>query len=340
MDDAADTWFDAPAPALARLRRDAEARGFAWESHALGDALALDAAVWPGDPACGTLVVTGGVHGVEAPLGVAACLSLLNDVPRPPGRVVLVPVVNPAGWRDGRRVDAGNTDLNRHFLLPGEEYRGAPAFYAEVDRVLNPQSPPPVIDDFLVRTAAATLRHGWRSLKDAIAGGQYEFPRGLFFGGRGPSRVARVLAEQWPRWAGGGRVTHLDFHTGLGRWASYKLLLDPGESAARAAHLGPAEVSASEGVSYSARGTLGPWARRHGGGDYLYACAEFGTYPGLTMIRGLRRENRAHHFAPGGRADVAAKAHLRELFAPKSRAWRRRALAEARGLVGRAAAAI
>lgn len=334
-------WIDAPDAARAQFRAAAESRGWAFESHALPRDLSLDAAVWPGDPAH-TLLITGGVHGVESPLGVAACLQFLADHPRPARRVVLIPVVNPAGFRLGRRADGDNIDLNRNFLLPRELYVGAPPFYAKVDHILNPKSPPSsFVDDFLIRTALATARYGWPALKDAIAGGQYDFPRGLFYGGDGPAESVRVLAEHWSRWAGDSHsVTHLDFHTGLGPWASHKLLLDLDETPDHiefAAKLGPMEVATRDGVSYEARGTFGPWARHHGGGvDWRYICAEFGTYSGLTMIRGVRRENRAHHFAPGSPADVAAKSHLRELFAPANADWRRRVLTEARGLIGRA----
>ena len=330
-------WIDSPDAARAEFRAAAAARGWAFESHAFDSESGLDAAVWPGDPAR-TLIITGGVHGVESPLGVAACLQFLTDHPRPAGRVVLIPVVNPAGFRLGRRAAENNTDLNRNFLLPGELYRGAPPYYARVDPILNPQSAPGYFDDFLLRTALATMRHGWRALKDAIAGGQYDFPRGLFYGGDGPADSVRVLAANWRCWLAGARsVTHLDFHTGLGPWASYKLLLDVGETPHRvefAARLGPTEVATRDGVSYEARGTFGPWARhRSGVSDYCYICAEFGTYSGLTMIRGVRRENRAYQFAPGSAADAAAKAHLRELFAPADAGWRRRVLAGARGLV-------
>ena len=49
--------------------------------------------------------------------------------------------------------------------------------------------------------------------------------------------------------------------------------------------------------------------------DYLFACAEFGTYGPLRILAGLRAENQAHHWAPPTAAStVWAKQRLKELF--------------------------
>src|SRR5437764_6896180 len=126
-----------------------------------------------------------------------------------------------------RRTNEDNVDLNRNFLLPGEKYEGCPPLYRELDRLLNPKRPPSRWEPFRLGAYWLILRHGLPALMQAIAGGQYEFPEGLFYGGRGPSETLRLLREHLPRWLGGAaRVLHLDLHTGLGRRGSYKLLAD------------------------------------------------------------------------------------------------------------------
>ncbi len=343
-----------PADARARFTAAATAAGWALEAHRVpsagpgGEALFIDAAVWLGsDPTRPTVIVTGGVHGVEAPLGVAVALAMLERLPEPAGRVVIVPVVSPWGFAHSRRMSENNVDLNRNFLLPGDTYKGGPALYAAVDGTLNPPTPPPRLDWFLPVAALAIWRHGRKALKDAVAGGQHDYPRGLFYGGPGPAESHAELAKHWRRWAGpaalpGGRAVHLDFHTGLGKWAAHALLLDTPAApkhVAAAMKLGPVEVADADGVAYDARGGFGPWSRAiTAPGDVLYVCAEFGTRPDVTMLAGLRRENRSHHYAAGTPTDRRAKAAARELFCPASPDWRRRVLADAVGIAGRALA--
>ncbi|WP_254509692.1 DUF2817 domain-containing protein [Anatilimnocola floriformis] len=99
------------------------------------------------------------------------------------------------------------------------------------------------------------------------------------------------------------------------------------------------EASHSQGVAYLARGGLGPWCLAHGGvDDYLFACAEFGTYPPLQVLAGLRAENREHHWGtPGSASYVQAKERLRTLFDPGESAhsiftnWVDRTLSALRG---------
>lgn len=252
-------------------------------------------------------------------------------MPRNAPRFVWLHGLNPHGFAWGRRFDENNVDPNRNFLLPGESYRGSPPGYAELDPLLNPPRPPSRWEPFALRAFGAVIRYGMPALRQSIAAGQYDFPQGLFYGGSEPSRSHRVLAENIDRWlAGSRRVVHLDFHTGLGPWGSGKLLIDyPLRDEQRdwlTQWFGSDSFEAcnSSGISYDARGGLGRWAvHRQAEIDYLFACAEFGTYQPLQVLAGLRAENQAHHFCPPQSPIVnRVQARLRELFCPASAAWR------------------
>ena len=129
--------------------------------------------------------------------------------------------------------------------------------------MLNPKRAPQRFNVFRLRAMVSIVRHGMPQLKQAVAGGQYELPQGLFFGGKALSQSGRILAEHLPRWvARAARVVHIDFHTGLGRWATYQLLVDVGldprlytwsrESfGSRVVHSDPARS-----IAYQARGDL------------------------------------------------------------------------------------
>ncbi len=140
-------------------------------------------------------------------------------------------------------------------------------------------------------------------------------------------------------------VAHLDFHTGLGRWGAYKLLIDQPLTPTQRERLirwfgaGSFEEDDPQGIAYQARGTFGQWClAQNYAPDYVFALAEFGTYGNPSVLAGLRAENQAHHWARSGDPrTVRAKQRLRELFCPISDAWRSRALANGLELVERAA---
>jgi uncharacterized protein DUF2817 len=340
----------------ARFRRAAAGLGWHLHTHRIdgtgpaGEDLTIDAAISPNAGADRVLVVSSALHGVEGPFGAAVQLAVMErwaEKGALPGglRAVFLHALNPYGYAWGRRADAANVDPNRNFLLPGEEYRGSPDGYRHFNPLLNPERPPGRWDPFVLHAWVALARHGLPALKQALVGGQYDYPKGVFFGGHGPSATHLALKERFREWVGpAAQVVHLDFHTGLGRWGTYKLLLDAPVTAATRARMdawfgpGTYEEDDPNGVAYLPRGGFGPWCVAQGvAADYLYMVAEFGTHGHVPMLAGLRAENRAHHWGKPGDPNVErAKARLRELFCPASPAWRSRALAEGTELVGRA----
>lgn len=283
------------------------------------------------------LVVSSGTHGVEGYFGSAVQLELLHGLlarVRLPAQVavVLIHAMNPYGFAWTRRVNEDNVDQNRNFMLDDVPFRGAPEAYGELDGLLNPKTPPGRFEPFLLGFAREVLRHGFPALKTAVATGQYEFPSGLFFGGKGPSKVQRILREHAPRFIGSPeRVLHVDFHTGLGKFGSYALCVDLPATDPRVLKLGrefgtgAVQGFDTKGVLYEIRGGLGRWLeQRFPNTQYDTLLAEFGTYASLRVITAMRRENRASHYA-SERPEVLAeaRAELREVFSPKSLRWRR-----------------
>jgi hypothetical protein len=329
------------------------------------EALTVDVARFGKADASSVLVVTSGLHGCEGIFGsavqVAALAKWAQSPPPENVGVVLVHILNPYGFAWMRRTNEDNIDLNRNFLAPGEKYEGCPPLYRDLDALLNPKRPPSRWEPFQLRAYAFILRHGLPALMQATAGGQYEFPQGLFFGGRGPSETLRILQEHLPRWVEGAtRVLHLDFHTGLGRHGTYKLLTDDPLTAAQAAWLRPhfgsdaieeytqddatsaAARPAAAKTAYATRGSLGHWcAALVPDKNYAYFCAEFGTYPPLKVISGLRAENQAHFWdKPDSPNTRRTKERLQELLNPASPAWRRTVIEKSTSLLEQALQAL
>lgn len=279
------------------------------------------------------LLHTSGLHGVEAFAGSAVQLATLANPPALPGgcELVLVHVLNPYGMAWLRRANENNVDLNRNFLRAHERWDGAPMLYPRLDPLLNPPSAP-VRDGFWLRLALLAMRHGPRAVRQAIAEGQYEFPRGLFFGGKSLEPGPRLYLD-WLR-QNFAQATHLfalDFHTGLGRSGESTLILEPGTGAtpasALAGALGNRLVDPATGDAvFRIRGGMGgvlpqvlPGARI----DFLLQ--EIGTHPTLAVLQALRDENRCHYFSAAG-IRHPAKLALLDALSPASVTWRRRAI--------------
>lgn len=348
------------AEARARFVEASQAAGFVHMPYRLdaiapdGSALSIDVARKGSASPRTVLVVSSGTHGVEGFFGSAVQLGLLEGligdrkIPEHMA-VVLIHGINPYGFAHLRRVNEDNVDLNRNFLLEGQPFAGAPAAYQKLDALLNPTAPPGPLEPFLLVAGANVLRHGFTALKNAVAQGQYDFPQGIFFGGRGPSQSQRILREHAPAWLGSPeRVIQLDFHTGLGAFADYALCLDVPVDHPRVVQLkrelGPEHLQSYDpkGVLYEIRGGLGRWLEsRFPQTQYDCLLAEFGTYPSLRVLRAMRLENCVHLHAQHDRAlNQRAKRALVEVFCPASEKWRSSVVSKAQRIAAQAFSAL
>ena len=328
----------------------ARAGGARTERHPLtavgprGEALSIDVATLVPPDTEHLIVVSSGVHGVEGILGARVQLGALarlarRDPPKGIG-IAMIHAVNPWGFAHLRRVDENNVDVNRNFLDPAAPRPDTHPRYPALDPLINPTGAPRAGDEarFWLRTAGLIARErGVAPLAAAIAEGQYAYPRGLFYGGarvgESCARVQSILSDLVPR---AGRVTHLDVHSGLGRFAAVTLIGSgnvgtPDERArGLSAHYGrPYVADDADDNPYDARGTLARWYRRAADTrPFTYLCVEIGTLGPLRVLTALRRENRAHHWTePGSDAYVRTKRALLDAFAPRSERWRRTSVA-------------
>ena len=279
------------------------------------------------------LLHTTGMHGVEAYTGSAVQLALLDSppVPGPDEALILVHVLNPYGMAWLRRTNENNVDLNRNFLVNGEAFEGVPQLYRQLDPLLNPQSPPGR-DGFRVRAPAFAMRHGFLHVKQAIAEGQYEYARGLFYGGpelqEGPRLYCAWLREHV---SDATYVFALDLHTGLGRRGTDTVVAEAAYGATVPSALGPALERTlvdphKPSVAYTVRGSYGgalPHVLPRSRIDFVLQ--EIGTYPPLAVLHALREENRWHFYGAGSIVHPA-KLKLRETLCPAAVDWRRKAV--------------
>ncbi len=317
--------------ARSRFREMVEAAGGRLESLELdakgpgNENLSIDIGWFGAENPRRVLVHSSGLHGVEGFAGSAIQLQLLDNLPTipPDAALVLVHTLNPYGMAWLRRFNESNVDLNRNFL-GDEKYGGAPEVYFKVNSFLNPQSPPSR-DFYLLKAGWLILRHGFSTLKQAVAGGQYEYPKGLFFGGKrleqGPEKYQSFIAQ---RLASAEQLVAIDVHTGLGEYGEDTLLVESNDYDSVRQMFGErvAPLSADESPAYATRGGLksmysfvSPEAR-------TYALTqEFGTYGPIRVLHALREENRWHHYGQGT-VDHLTKQKLKKTFCPEDESWR------------------
>lgn len=290
-----------------------------------GEELSIDIAWFGSAYPRRALLHSSGLHGVEGFAGSAIQLQLLENLPNlsEDAALVVSHVLNPYGMAWLRRVNENNVDLNRN-CLPDQTYEGVPPTYAKLDSFLNPNSPP-ASDFFAVRVAWLILRYGMPALKQAVVGGQYEYPAGLFFGGKclqqGPERFQTFLA---PHLATVDRIVAIDVHTGLGKYGEdtllaeetdYELLRDVFGERVRPS-------TPEESPAYRVRGSLSTMIPKIAPKATICAITqEFGTYNSTKVLRALREENRWHHYG-AGTLDHPSKRILKETFCPQDETWR------------------
>lgn len=316
-----------------------------------GEDLTIDSAYVGAESPQRLVILTSGIHGVEGSAGSALQQLWLSDFAhRLPGDtgMLLVHALNPYGFAYGRRVNENNVDLNRNAVA---EFPGpANPAYARLAAWLNPVSPVPRVDDVVWRGLPLLLRYGRAALVQAIAAGQYEFPRGLFYGGRERQPSLRIFSGLLaaPRLQAAREVWHFDLHSGLGRYGQHQLLLEASPASpeyARFAQWFGADAVRSDlagDALYTAHGILPVLTRRAFPGARVHAATvEFGTYGPLTLLRRLRTENRLQHHGARHAADAPRiRQDLCEALSPLDPAWRAAVLSRGRQLWSQLAAAL
>ena len=298
-----------------------------------GERLTLDVARLGPRDAGRVLVICSATHGVEGFCGSAAQIAWLSGRPKLPEScaVLLVHGLNPHGFAWLRRVNEDNVDLNRNFVDFQQPLPRNPGYH-ELAGAICPSS----LEADVMARAQETLgayqaRHGRQALIEAIVGGQYSHPTGLFYGGRAPAWSNRVFRQILAReLAGARRVAYMDIHSGYGRKGEICPLGSHGAATPGHQRLErwlelPVQPSGAANEAFPTTGDTGRalFDRLADGVALTAFCLEFGTEPEEVVLGALRRENWLHHHGQASSARARdIKAELRAAFCPPERSWR------------------
>jgi hypothetical protein len=346
----ADDYFAARERFIAATRA-AGARHYAWPIAACGprnETLTIDCAWLGAERPRRLLILSSGIHGVEGFAGSAMQTLFLTELAAaswpPDTGMLLIHALNPYGFAHLRRVNENGVDLNRNALatFPGPPNPG----YRRLDRWLNPESPPTHVDGFALRALWHLLNMGSAAVRQAVAGGQYEFPRGLFFGGESTQESIRIFESLVgdPRLTDARVVHHLDLHSGLGPYGHCRLFVEAPPSSTRfrrwqegfGNYVTVGGNAAAPGAYHTSGALIELTVRRFPNASVATATLECGTYSPFRVLKALRDENRLyHHGDPASASGKRIRNRLYQTFCPATEGWRRGAIAEARDIFRR-----
>lgn len=337
----ADSFSPDFAQARAKFREAAAAAGGALEAVAHPDRgpdggdLSTDIAWFGPRQAEAVLVMISGTHGVEGFCGSGAQVDWLRRgeaASLPAGLAVLmIHAINPYGFSWLRRVTQENVDLNRNWVDFSAPLPTNPGY----DELAEAVCPAEWSDDAQQRSrgvlGAYMAAHGPAAIQQALSGGQYNHPAGIFYGGSGPTWSRRTQTAIFETYLGeAGRVGILDYHTGLGPWGYGEPIITdpvgtPGFARAKAWY-GAAVTSPSSGSSTSAdivgdSLAAAPSLLTHA--EVTGMALEVGVQDLMKVMNALRADAWLHaHGDPLSDQGRAIKAEIRDAFYGDADDWK------------------
>jgi hypothetical protein len=170
--------------------------------------------------------LTSGEHGIEGYAGAAVIHLFVNDYmesidPSTTG-ICLVHAINPWGMKHFRRVTENNVDLNRNYFLEETDLPlDINQNYKKESHIFLPAKPVEEIGkektNLYEALSKGMMNEGYKGIKKAKGMGQFEFERGVYFGGF-EEEPSSTYIKSWQRQLLDNftRVVHMDWHTALG----------------------------------------------------------------------------------------------------------------------------
>jgi hypothetical protein len=316
------------------------------------------------------MVLSSGTHGIEGFCGAGVQHAMLEHYLKGGGSLhahgagpipslsdwpddfalVICHAINPYGFSWLRRVNEHNVDLNRNSVTQFDPSKVHPDYEALLD-LLNPADLEAEAEAKRWQTIDAfTAQRGERIFQQAVAEGQYKYPRGVQFGGHETqASIKHLHALSFEYLSQAQQVLWVDYHTGLGELGACELITgypktDPAFQYGYEVW-GEALKSTESGDSLSTKlnGLIDQGLRPIFGerSRFFFVSAEYGTYPIMRILRAMRADNWLHHFADNRHPLwPSVKAEVLESFRPNQSIWRLRVLKEAEQHLGRAFGAL
>ncbi len=292
------------------------------------------------------IIMSSGVHGIEGFTGSAVqqyvmTQMLSGKVPQNMG-LLLIHAINPFGFKYERRVSENNVDMNRNFHSNKDLFTNNNEGYAKIYRFLNPEGKVRAgyfrNTVFFMKTVYKIIRYSMQTLRQSTVQGQYEFDKGIFYGGKDfePQKewLAQLISKKTDDYE---FVFAIDLHTGLGERGTLHYL--PGYVQDLNSDMLLERLLESYTVDwpdtgkefYLATGVFRNYLGSLISADkkYIRIAFEYGTLESQSMVGSIRSlqniilENQGFHYGyENNHTEDLVKNRFREMFFPSSKIWR------------------
>ena len=321
-------------------------------SHAIDekDGLYIDSLYIPAtDKQTNLIVITTGVHGIEGYIG-SVMLDVFwkeiyaSEINKANTGVLVVANVNPYGMKYHRRYNENNVDLNRNFILDWSSFdMTVNKDYPKVGSFLGPKETMGNIIghelSFYGSMIKELIEDGADTISNALLGGQYEAPEGVYYGGNGDEASTTYLKDVFKQTLESEyeNIVHIDVHSGYGpryNMVIFNSVFETMNEAESVALFGYDNIIAHDSEAfYPTTGDTTDFYYRLkeqlGTDNMLFStCFEFGTIGDsfLDSIISMKYtiEENQNHWNPSSNSitNEIIKERYQELFYPTEKDWR------------------
>jgi hypothetical protein len=298
------------------------------------------------------LILTSGIHGIEGITGSAVQRMFMDRI-KENGHyeetgILFVHAMNPYGFKYLRRVTGNNVDLNRNWDTDPSLFNTENMGYHDVYTLLNPEGK--ANSDnlknrfFLLVAIERLVKESIQSLRQAILQGQYEYPEGLYFGGRDFEPQVGLVTPIFKKYAAEYEtVVNIDLHTGYGELGTLHLFPNPVENP----EVKKAMQQIFEGYTidfgdsedfYTINGSFSDYIGLILPGKlYVPMIFEFGTLNSQTTLGSIHSlhnmilENQGFlHGYKNDKVKEKIAGRMMEMYNPTSESWRAKVLTDSR----------
>lgn len=294
------------------------------------------------------ICISTGVHGIEAYIGAVMVevfiAEILDSIDTTNTGVVIVSNVNPYGVKYARRFNENNIDLNRNFIIDWNTFDiSINKDYPLVVDFLEPTKPIKNYFDneiyFYSKLANQAITNGVATVTNALVGGQYEYPEGVYYGGTEDSASTVYLKRIFNEIVNSNydTILYFDIHSGYGSrydMTIFNSSLDPLTEKEAIEAYGYNNIIAHDSEDfYQTTGDTTEYFYSIANNKNLYAtCFEFGTLGNdlLSNIASLKytvEENQNNKYPTTNEtSQKIIDAQYMEMFFPSETKWRETAI--------------
>ena len=290
------------------------------------------------------IVVLSGLHGIEGFAGSAIQSRLLKNLKSDlKSDYLFVHALNPYGFKNFRRVDRSNIDLNRNFIIDTSDFAKVNQSYQELDSFLNPKHAAKVTFlsrlSFIFSSLQLILQHSIDSVRQSILVGQHQFSKGLYYGGSNHQYQKNIIdqlhADIFKLYE---KIVVVDLHTGYGQKGKLHLLANsksqPSAPALKKIFSENRIDFGDQKNFYKVSGDLVTYleAKSTLKQNIIAVVFEYGTlnsqkiFGSIESLRRMVLENQKFQFGSANGQEIDFL--FQEMFYPKDNLWRRSVLSQ------------